>query len=136
MSDPGNFREIVRTVRIEYPIPYVAVVLASFSLACLGITAILPAQMIWVAGTLSVLAGIGAIGLPVYAMLRRPELLRSEQHSLVSRAMDIMLDKSASEEARSKAGQIVEGAIVVPAVKVAHKRIEDRTEPAVEDENE
>jgi len=111
VSDPGAFREIARTVRIEYPIPYICVVLGALTLGCFALTAIMPAPIFWAACAICVLAGLGAIGLP-FAALRQPDLLRSERHVLMSRVMDIMSDKGASETARSKAGEIVEGTLI------------------------
>jgi hypothetical protein len=111
VSDPGAFREIARSVRIEYPIPYVSVVLGALALACFGLTALIPSAAAWAAGGVRVLSGLAAIGLPVYAAIRRPDLLRSERHNVVSRAMDLLLDKELAQDTRYQMGRIVEGVL-------------------------
>lgn len=138
MSDPGNFREIARTVRIDYPIPYVSVVLAALALGCFGWATIQTAPISWVTEGLGVFAGLAALALPIYAVLRRPDLLRSERHSLVSRAIDIMLDKQASQKARVQAGQIVESALLaeVSAEKVPHPWTDGSRSTGTENGNE
>jgi hypothetical protein len=52
---------------------------------------------------------IGRHGLRVFAAVRRAELLRSERHSIVTRAIDMMRDKPASESTRRQAGKLLEG---------------------------
>jgi len=107
VSDPGSFREIVRTAKTEYPIPYLSAVLGALALSCLGLTADIPAAAAFAAGALGMLAGPAAIGLPVRAALRRPELLRSERHSLANRAFDVFLDPETSASAREQTGSVM-----------------------------
>lgn len=138
VSDPGGFREIARTVRIEYPIPYICVALGALALACFALTIVVPPAISWLVAGMGAMALLGAVGLPVYAMVYRPELLRSERHSLMTRAFDVMLDKGATQDARSKAGQIVEGTLLAHAngPRLTHPPTPVRTtsNPEVEDE--
>jgi hypothetical protein len=138
MLEPRMLSEIVRTARIEYPIPYLSVVLGAIGVTCLTLTAFIHATAAAVATVLGGLAGLAAISLPVWAALSRPDLLRSERHSLMSRAFDVMLDKDASREARSKAGEIVEATLLADASgpRVPRPRIETRKTPTPEVEDE
>ncbi len=123
VSDGGSFHEIAKGVRIEFAIPFVSVALGALTLGCFGLTAIIPEPAVLAACTIGTLAGLAAVGLPVWAALRRPELLRSERHILMSRAFDVMLDKGATKDARSQAAQIIQGALIADVAPVRVSRL-------------
>lgn len=129
MSEPGYIREIVRTARVEYPIPYICVVLTALSVAALGLATYQPLPLAWVTEALAALAALGAIGLPIYAATRKPELLRSENYSVMTRAFDVLMDKTANPDARAVAGKVIEGttSAIATAPKVPHDPAPDLT---------
>ena len=84
------FQEVVRTVTVSYPIPFMLACLLGFALGCFGLAAVAAnpviSGIILGTGCLSALAGAVSAG---YAVLRKPELLRSERFNLMSRYMDM-----------------------------------------------
>lgn len=54
-------------------------------------------------------AGLTGIGLVVYAVLLRPELLRSERHSLAERYLDWANDPYLDDATREAAGKVILG---------------------------
>ena len=85
--DPATFREIVRTVTVSYPIPFLFACLIAVLLFCFVGAAVVPAPLAWVFAATGVVSFLVAVGIAIFAVLRRPELLRSERHSLVSRVL-------------------------------------------------
>jgi hypothetical protein len=116
MIDPSGFREVVRTVTVHYPVPFVLALLSAFALACFGLAAIMASPLNVIAGLVGAFSGAGMVGLSAYVFLLRPELLRSEKHSLVSRAFDIFLDPETSNIAREQTGRVVDALLAGEAV--------------------
>ena len=114
MIDPSGFREVIRTVSVQYPVPFVLALFLAFALACFGLAAAASPPISWVIGFAGAVAAACAAVLAFFAFFVRRELLRSEHHSLMSRAFDILLDKEAGDNARSHAGKIVEGQLLPP----------------------
>lgn len=87
------FQEVTRTVTVSYPVPFILACLLACGLGCFGVAATLGSQflagLIYVAGLIAMLAGIGFTG---YALLRRPDLLRSERFNLMNRYIDVRGD--------------------------------------------
>ena len=82
MFETSGFREVVRSVNVSYPIPFLATVLLAFALACLGASLAAIGALRWALAGIGCFAALSAIGLVGYATLRKPELLRSEEWTL------------------------------------------------------
>ena len=109
MTDPRTFREIVRTVTVSYPIPFLVALLVAAGVICLGMGAVGKNRVAWLAAGAGGVMIVAACAIAIYAVLRRPDLLRSERHSLMTRAIDILMDKDVSERARDRAGTLLDG---------------------------
>ncbi len=138
MLEPRAFVEVVRTVSVQYPIPFILACLLVFALLCFGGSAAATAPLSWMLAVTGCASAACALVLVIYATVWKTELLRSERHSLLSRAFDVMLDKRANRNARSKAGQIVEGFLLADATtsRVPRPPVEGGTTSSAEDENE
>ena len=86
-------REMLRNVTASYPVLFLAVGLMATAVACFGIAAAARDRLIFVAilpaGYLALAA---AIGLAACALVRRPDLLRSEPFHLMNRYIDLYGD--------------------------------------------
>lgn len=96
------FREAVRTVTVSYPIPFLAASAMTGGVVVLGLYAATQLWPLALAGTLSV---VSAIALAAYAVIWKPELLRSERHTLQQRLLDIIGDGDLNPEARMTIGK-------------------------------
>ncbi|MCX7383157.1 MAG: hypothetical protein NT133_17495 [Alphaproteobacteria bacterium] len=92
MLEPSGFREAIKTADVSHPIPFLFVVLLAFAVSCFGVAVLAGDLLRWVVAGAGVIAMTSAIGMAIFAMIARPELLRSERHSLVTRAIDILGD--------------------------------------------
>lgn len=90
MLEPSGFREIARSATTTYPIPFLFALCLAFVVLMLGGAIIADGSLRWA------LFAIGALGfvfggcLVGYAVLRRPELLRTEHHQVVNRVLDLI----------------------------------------------
>lgn len=109
--DQRAFREVVRTVTVDYPIPFLFASLLTFALGCFGLSAAAAAPISLLLAAAGVISTMSALVIVFYAILFRTDLLRSERHSLLTRAIDVMLDSDAPEAMRDRAGKIVDGLI-------------------------
>ncbi len=93
MRGPHAFTEVIRTVTVSYPIPFMLACLLAFALGCMGLAvataSVTVAVVMLVTGCLTALAGVGFAG---YALLRRPDLLRSERFNVLNRYIDLIGD--------------------------------------------
>ena len=93
MQESRAFTEVVRTVTVSYPIPFILACLLAFALGCMGLAAAtaspIAAVVMLATGCLAALAGVGFAG---YALLRRPDLLRSERFNVLNRYIDLIGD--------------------------------------------
>lgn len=94
MSEPTGreFREILRTLTVTYPIPFVFAVLLGFALGCGALALRADGPLLWVFASLMVAAFGSGVGLVALAAWRRPMLLRSERHALSQRVLEIAAD--------------------------------------------
>ena len=107
--DTSHFREIVRTVTVSYPVPFLfAGLLAVFFFSFTG-AALLHEPMSWIFAAIGIIAFLVAAGLAVYGIVRRPELLRSERHSLVSRFIDLLDDGDMDQATRAAMAKTIDG---------------------------
>jgi threonine/homoserine efflux transporter RhtA len=86
------FREIVRTVTVAYPIPFMFASLLAVLLFCFSGAAFVRESLVWVFAATGVASFTVAVGLAIFAIVRRPDLLRSERYSLVNRYIDVVGD--------------------------------------------
>jgi len=87
------FHEVVRTVTVSYPIPFMMTCLLAFALGCIGFA--MTTATPWIAAVLIVTAcliALAAVAFGGYALLRRPDLLRSERFNLLNRYIDVVGD--------------------------------------------
>ena len=98
MLEPSGFREIARSASITHPVPYAFALCLAFTLATLG-------GAIWAGSPLRwVLVGFGAtsmlygLAIHTFAVLRKPELLRSERYQTVQRVIGFVEDSDRGPE--------------------------------------
>ena len=95
-------REVISGHHITYPVPYILVILSALCLACL-ITAIFAVGTVQtVALALSCAAFLGTMAVIAYALLCRPDLLRSERHEEIMRLIDVVADSDMDQATRTK----------------------------------
>ena len=107
MLEPSGFREIVRTATTGYPIPFAFATFLAFALACLGFATFGADSLRWVLVGFGGSAFLGASALRAYAVLRKPDLLRSEHHVLAQRVLRIAEDSDLTAASLERIGQIV-----------------------------
>jgi hypothetical protein len=102
MDDSSYFREIVRTVTVSYPVPFIfAGLLGVFFFSVTG-AAVLHEPMNWMFAAAGIVAFLIAAGIVIYAVVRRPDLLRSERHQQAIRLIEIVGDKEMDQAARAE----------------------------------
>jgi hypothetical protein len=107
MLELGGFREIVRAVTTGYPIPFAFATFLAFALTCLGFATFGPDTLRWVLVGFGGFAFLGASALMAYAVLRKPDLLRSEHHVLAQRVLQIAEDSDLTVASLERIGKIV-----------------------------
>ncbi len=117
MIDPSTFREAIRTTTVSYPVPFIFGLLLLFSLLCFGGGFAADGGLRWLlAGTASVSALTAFISWG-YALLRKPELLRSERHALLVRYFEALGNKDMDPKTRER----VSNAILAAAEQLVPK---------------
>ena len=90
--DSSYFREIIRTVTVSYRVPFIfAGLLAVFFFSFTG-ASVLHEPMNWIFAAAGIIAFLVAVGIARYGVVWRPDLLRSERHSLATRVIDLLDD--------------------------------------------
>jgi len=107
--DPRIFTEATKTASVSYPIPFILVTLLAFCLCCFGGAAFVSGVLLWVLIVAGCVTGLTGVALIVYAVFRRPELLRSERHSLAERYLDWANDPYLDDATRETAGKVILG---------------------------
>jgi hypothetical protein len=109
--DPGTnraglhtAREVISGRQISYPVPYILVILCVLCLACLIVAAHSADATQTIALVLACSAFVTAIAILVFAVVFRPELLRSERHEQTMRLIDIVGDPEMDQADRAKLG--------------------------------
>ena len=119
---PGAMREVIRTVTVSYPVPFMLAALLTFALGCFGLSAAAHDGLAWLLGAIGGLASLIAFGLAGYAVLRKPELLRSERYSLMHRYMDVLDNSDMDAATQERLGQMISGFAEEPRPKKAVTR--------------
>ena len=99
--NPSTFREIVRTVTVSYPLPFLFAGLIAVLLFCFSGVALVREPFAWIFAATGVVAFLVAAGLAIFAIVRRPDLLRSERYSLVNRYIDVVGDNEMNRTDRA-----------------------------------
>ena len=127
MLEPSGFREIARSASITYPVPYAFALCLAFTLATLG-------GAVWASSPLRwVLVGFGATsmlyGLVIhtFAVLRKPELLRSERYQTVQRVIGFVEDSDRGPET-IELGRLMLDDRPMKKVSPSPERRQERTE--------
>lgn len=120
MIDPRSFREAIRTATVTYPVPFVFSTLLLFSLLCFGGSLSVTGLLRWLLAGTAIFGAISAVSAFGYALLVKPELLRSESHALLTRYFDVLGDSEMDPTARER----VSSAILVVAEDRMSKRLE------------
>lgn len=92
MLNPRAFREVVRSVTVSYPVPFMFAAMLAFALACLGGALAAGGAFRWLLAAIGSIFAAAALFVVLYAMLRAPRLLRSERFELAHRVLDLIGD--------------------------------------------
>jgi hypothetical protein len=114
--DPRLFREIVRTVSVSYPIPFMFACLLAVLLFCFTGAALVHGPLIWAFAVIGIVSFLVAVGIAIYAIGQKPDLLRSERYSLARRYIDMLDDGDMDQATRDAAAKTIDGfmAEIVP----------------------
>ncbi|MGD0430619.1 MAG: hypothetical protein ABSA58_05955 [Acetobacteraceae bacterium] len=107
MMDARILHEAIRSATVTYPIPFVFGVLLLFAVLCLGGSM---AASEWLRVLLAALGTggfVSAVALVAYAIILKPETLRSEQHVLSMRMAQIIGDKDTDPAVRERLTHMV-----------------------------
>jgi len=97
------FREAIRTVTVSYPIPFLVTVLLASAVLIFSLSALVGTGVLrWLLAGCAIATMLTALGIVVYGVGRRPELLRSERFTLLSRYFEVIGDSAMTPEARSQ----------------------------------
>jgi Na+(H+)/acetate symporter ActP len=127
--DARILHEAIRSATVTYPIPFVFSVLLLFAVLCLGGSMVATEWLRVLLAVLGTGSAVSAIALVAYAIISRPETLRSEQHVLSMRMAQMIGDKDTDPAVRERLSQLVIDAEDRPRPKYP----EPRTHHADED---
>ena len=116
---PSAMREVIRTVTVSYPVPFMLAALLTFALGCFSLTAVIHGGIEWLIALVGGLAALMAFGLAGYAVLRKPELLRSERYSLLQRYIDVLGHSDMDAAAQERLGKLISSFAEEPQPKKA-----------------
>ena len=121
--DARLFQHAIRSATVTYPIPFVFSMLVLFAVACFSGT-LLAADWLRILFAVSGVTSMGsAIGLVAYAMIRRPEMLRSERHVLHMTMAQMIGDKEMDPVLRDRLSHAVLDADDRPRPKSPQVRV-------------
>lgn len=99
-----GFQQALRTATVTYPIPFMVGILLLFALLCFGASVTTEGAHRWVLTITAVAVAIAALGILIYTVCVRPDLLRSESHVLMMTITNIMGDEAMNPEQRARMG--------------------------------
>jgi hypothetical protein len=105
--DTRIFHEAIRSATVTYPIPFVFGVLLLFALFCLSGSLVITEWLRVLLAALGAGSAVSAVALVAYAIIFRPEMLRSEQHVLSMRMAQMIGDKDMDPALRERLGHLV-----------------------------
>jgi hypothetical protein len=97
-----GFQQAIRTATVTYPIPFMVGILLLFALLCFGGSIAAEGAHRWVLIGTAVTVAVVALGILIYAVCVRPDLLRSESHVLMMTITNIIGDKEMAPEQRQR----------------------------------
>jgi hypothetical protein len=100
--DSSHLREIVRTVTVSYPVPFIFATLIAVLIFCLSGAVVVHGPLSWIFAVTGVVAFVVAVGIAIYGIVWRPDLLRSERHQQAIRLIDLVGDKEMDQTARAE----------------------------------
>jgi membrane protein YdbS with pleckstrin-like domain len=95
-------REVISGRQISYPVPYILVILSALCVACLVVALHATDATQTVALAIAGAAASTAILILVFAIVLRPELLRSERHEQTMRMFEIIGDRDMEPATRAQ----------------------------------
>ncbi len=78
-------------------------------LFCFTGAALVQGPLAWIFAATGIVSFLVAVGIAIYAIGRKPDLLRSERYSLVSRYMDLLDDGDMDQATRDAAAKTIDG---------------------------
>jgi hypothetical protein len=97
-----GFQEAIRTATVTYPIPFAFAVLLLFALLGFGGSLVAAGVLRWLLAGTATFSALSAILLFGYALLWRPDLLRSERHVLMMQISGTIGDRDMDPAARER----------------------------------
>jgi hypothetical protein len=105
--DARILQEAIRSATVTYPIPFVFGVLLLFAVLCLGGSLLTNDWLQILFAALGAASAVSAVSLVAFAIISRPEMLRSEHHVLSMRMAQMIGDKDMDPALRERLGQMV-----------------------------
>jgi hypothetical protein len=84
-----------------------------------GAAALREGPLAWLFAAVGAISFAVAAGIAIFAIWRRPELLRSERHSLISRYIDLLDDGDMDQSSRDAVGRMIDSFSEEPVPKSA-----------------
>lgn len=112
--DPLTAREGLRTARevvsgrqISYPIPYLVGLFFGLCVACLIVALFAQDIVRSAAVAIGSAAFLTGVGITIYALVGRADLLRSERHQQAMRLIEMVGDKETTPDVRGSAAEVL-----------------------------
>ena len=102
-----DFQQALRTATVTYPIPFMVGILLLFALLCFSASITTDGLHRWVLTATAIFVVVAALGLLIYTVCFRPDLLRSESHVLMMTLTNVMGDKTLHREQRARASDVL-----------------------------
>jgi hypothetical protein len=99
--DSRVFQEAIRSATVTYPVPFIFSVLLLFAVICFGGCAFTIDWLHVLLGIIGAGSAVSAVAIVMYAILFKPELLRSEHHVQSMTIAQIIGDKDMDQTTRS-----------------------------------
>jgi hypothetical protein len=101
LINPRLFREAIRSATVNHAIPFLFSTCLLFALICLGAALFAEGALRWVFAGLGVASAAAGLGMALYGVLVRPDLLRSETHEFRMRVVEVAGDPAVDLRTRS-----------------------------------
>jgi hypothetical protein len=135
MMDARILQEAIRSTTATYPIPFVFGLLLLFAVLCLGSSIMVVTEWLRILlATVGTGSFVSAVALVAYAIISKPETLRSERHVLSMRMAQIIGDKDTDPAARERLTRLVIDADDRPRSKYPEPRTDRDDEDGSNDE--
>jgi hypothetical protein len=105
--DARILHEAIRSATVTYPIPFVFGVMLLFATLCLGGSIVVADGLRILFAVLGATSAVSAVALVAFAVIFRPEMLRSEQHVLSMRMAQMIGDKDMEPGLRERLSHLV-----------------------------